>query len=80
MIVVGNPAVLMNDKHWLALLLLCKQHGACTGQPMPDLSEAAAAGAAGAQAGSSGSGSSNLQLEVVQLEKLMASITQPGCR
>jgi hypothetical protein len=95
MIVVGNPAVLMNDKHWLALLLTCQQHGACTGQPMPDLSEAAAAaaaaggqgqggassssaaagrGRAGAQAGSSGS-SSNLQMQGVQLEKLVASIT-----
>jgi hypothetical protein len=100
MIVVGNPAVLMNDKHWLSLLLTCQQHCTCTGQPMPDMSEAAAtaaggsqgrAGAAGssaaagiagaaavAQAGSSGAGRqqrrSNLQLQVVQLEKLLASI------
>lgn len=45
LIVVGNPAVLMHDKHWLALLLHCQAHGACVGQPMPDLSEAAAAAA-----------------------------------
>lgn len=99
MIVIGNPAVLMHDKHWLALLMTCQQHGACVGQPMPDLSgaadaAAAAAGAGGAQHGgasrgraangagggaaSSSSGrdliSSNLPQQIVQLEKLMASI------
>lgn len=99
MIVIGNPAVLMNDKHWLALLMTCQQHGACVGQPMPDLSgaaavaAAAAAGAGGGQhsgaaqghaangaggAASSSSGHdlirSNLQQQIVQLEKLMASI------
>jgi hypothetical protein len=26
MIVIGNPAVLMHDKHWLALLLTAQAH------------------------------------------------------
>jgi hypothetical protein len=57
MIVIGNPAVLMNDKHWLALLMNCQQHGACVGQPMPDLSAAADAAAAAAGGGGGGGGS-----------------------
>jgi len=56
LIVVGNPAVLMHDKHWLALLLHCQAHGACVGQPMPDLSEAEAAAAAAAGGDSNTSG------------------------
>lgn len=100
MIVIGNPAVLMHNKHWLALLLTAQAHGACVGQPMPDLSEAAAATDEAARAGAQhghghtagtpaggGSSSSNgyaastrdpvsggLQQQIVQLERLMASI------
>lgn len=108
MIVIGNPAVLMKDKHWLALLMSCRNAGSVTGQPMPDLSDAASSGAqagangasstgytasnssssyhqsgvytgaGGAGGSSSGRGdaiSSSMQQQVVQLEKLMASIS-----
>ena len=108
MVVIGNPAVLMHDKHWLALLLMCQANRAVLGQPMPDLSAAAAGASAGAngytntagssQPGGAGAGSSNgsssngaydsygnsvrrddvsssLQQQIVQLERLMASIT-----
>jgi hypothetical protein len=86
MIVIGNPAVLMNDKHWLALLMSCSNHGAVTGQPMPDLSGAADAAASGGLAGAGVAGyaassstrdptRSSLQQQIEQLEKLMTSIT-----
>jgi hypothetical protein len=57
MIVIGNPAVLMKDKHWLALLMSCRNAGSVTGQPMPDLSDAAEAAASGTQPGANGASS-----------------------
>jgi hypothetical protein len=110
MIVIGNPAVLMTDPHWLALLMSCRNAGSVTGQPMPDLSDAAAAAASGTHAGAQGTSStshtasnssssyhqsgvytapggaassssgrdgisSSMQQQIVQLEKLMASIS-----
>lgn len=50
-----NPQVLATDPHWAAFLRLARDHGAVTGQALPELppapvSAAAAAAAAGAAA------------------------------
>uniref|UniRef100_A0A383WFR0 RNA helicase n=1 Tax=Tetradesmus obliquus TaxID=3088 RepID=A0A383WFR0_TETOB len=76
LIVVGNPAILMQDPNWLALLLSCQQRGATAGQPMPDLNDAAARASYGAANGANdGSSSSSNGGVVGLLERLMSSLT-----
>ncbi|WIA14327.1 hypothetical protein OEZ85_002857 [Tetradesmus obliquus] len=74
LIVVGNPAILMQDPNWLALLLSCQQGGATAGQAMPDLSDAAASAGYSAANGANGSSSSSGGV-VGLLKRLMSSMT-----
>jgi hypothetical protein len=76
MIIIGNPAVLVNDLYWTALMKYCQENHAVVGCPLPDLAAATAAQQA-ATDNSHHDGSTNHvhQQQVDELERLLTKVS-----
>lgn len=76
MIIIGNPAVLVNDLYWTALMKYCQENHAVVGCPLPDLAAATAAQQAAID-NSRHDGSTNHvhQQQVDELERLLTKVS-----